>query len=197
MIVQIGTWVLREAFLQSVEWRHTHLKPLKLGVNVSPLQLDQPGFLDTVRTLLAETGADPAALDIEITETVMIRNTGEMQAVFSALREMGFSISIDDFGSGYASLGYLSKFPFDRIKLDKSLIDSLLSPVASGALVVKSILDMSKTLGIHTIAEGVEKQEQMDMLVSMGCDQLQGYLAGRPVPAGEFRRLFIESGRNR
>ncbi|MEA4927113.1 MAG: bifunctional diguanylate cyclase/phosphodiesterase [Candidatus Limiplasma sp.] len=192
MIVQIGTWVLREAFLQSVEWRHTHLKPLKLGVNVSPLQLDQPGFLDTVRTLLAETGADPAALDIEITETVMIRNTGEMQAVFSALRGMGFSISVDDFGSGYASLGYLSKFPFDRIKLDKSLIDSLLSPVASGALVVKSILDMSKTLGICTIAEGVEKQEQMDLLVSMGCNQLQGYLAGRPVPAGEFRRLFIQ-----
>ena len=134
---------------------------------------------------------DPAWLDIELTENVMIRHVGETQTVFQQLKDLGLSISIDDFGSGYSSMSYLNQFPFDRLKIDKSLIDSILSPGNSGVHIVKSVIDMSKTIGICTIAEGVERNEQLNLLVDLGCDQVQGFLLGRPVPADEFSHMFM------
>jgi diguanylate cyclase (GGDEF)-like protein len=191
-IAKIGKWVLKESVRQAVIWNEKLEQPIKIGINISPRQLNDDTFLDILRMLIKETGVDAAWLDVEITENTMIRQTDKIHWVFEMLKGLGVSVSIDDFGSGYSAMGYLNKYPFDRIKLDKSLIDNTVAYSISGVSIVKSIIDMSKSLGIRTIAEGVETEEQLDVLVNLGCDQVQGYLLGRPVPATDFERLFLK-----
>jgi EAL domain-containing protein (putative c-di-GMP-specific phosphodiesterase class I) len=121
----------------------------------------------------------------------MINDGDNVSDSFSALHELGVSVSIDDFGSGYSALGYLNKYPFDRIKIDKSLIDNIDPRNISGVNVVNAAVNMAHASGIQTIAEGVETQEQLDILAAIGCDQVQGYLLGRPVPADVFEQRYI------
>lgn len=191
-IAKIGKWVLGESIRQAVTWNEKLVKPIKIGINVSPRQLNDGTFLDILRMLIQESGATASWLDVEITENTMIHETDKIQSVFNMLKALGVSVSIDDFGSGYSAMGYLNKYPFDRIKIDKSIIDNTVSYSISGVSIVKSIIDMSRSLGIRTIAEGVETEEQLDVLINLGCDQVQGYLLGRPVPAEDFERLFMK-----
>lgn len=191
MIGRIGAWVLESAARQAKAWHAARSGGLRVGVNLSPLQLDEPHFLDKVQSQLQEIGAQPSWLDLEITERMMLSDTEASHAVLYRMKEMGFTLSIDDFGSGYAAINYLSRFPFDRLKIDKSLIDGLLIRGGAGYHIVRSIIGMSQSLGLSTLAEGVERTEQLSQLLDLGCDQLQGFLLGRPVPAAEFERMFL------
>jgi diguanylate cyclase (GGDEF)-like protein len=192
-IGRIGAWVLAKAVGQIIRWNTDYGLDLKMGVNISPKQLSEKHFFSTLKALIAESGVNAAWLDAEITENIMIEEKTKVTPIFNLFRELKITVSIDDFGSGYSSLGYLSKFHFDRIKIDKSLIDNLLSPDGSGVEIVKAILNMADAVGKLTIAESVEKQGQLQILEELGCRQVQGYLLGRPVPAAEFEKLHIES----
>jgi diguanylate cyclase (GGDEF)-like protein len=190
-ITKIGKWVLCQSVRQAKAWNRLQLMPVKVGINISPKQLGEETFIDALKALITDSQVDTAWLDAEITESTMITETEKMHTVFGALKDMGISISIDDFGAGYSAFGYLNKYPFDRIKIDKSLIDNISSYNISGIFIVKSIISMAKSIGIKTIAEGVETEEQLNTLIELGCDQVQGYLLGRPVPAQEFEKKFM------
>lgn len=190
-IARIGKWVLRQSIRQAMTWNCYQPIPIKVGINISPRQLNDDTFVDVLKSMITNSEIDTSWLDAEITESTMIGETDKVYAVFDALKSLGVSISIDDFGAGYSALNYLSKYPFDRIKIDKSLIDNISSYNISGVHIVKSIINMAKSIGIKTIAEGVETEDQLSVLMELGCDQVQGYLLGRPVPAQEFEKKFM------
>ena len=190
-IGKLGAWVLQEAARQASDWAARRVTPIRVGVNISPVQLNNEAFADDLTAIAKAAGASPALLDLEITESLMLHDTERFRHELSRLKELGFSLSIDDFGSGYASVAYLNKYPLNRMKIDKSLIDGLLVRGGTGFAIVKSIIGMAQSLGIETIAEGVERDEQLGQLKALGCNQVQGFLTGRPVPAGEFERLFL------
>jgi len=193
-IFRIGKWVMQETIRQSMLWNNLYELPLKIGFNISPKQFKDEAFLDLLRSLVKESRVNTTWIDAEITESVMINDGKYVQDVFEAFQELGITVSIDDFGSGYATLGYLNKYPFDRIKIDKSLIDQIDMRNINGANVVKAAIHMAHASGIRVIAEGVETQEQLDILIRLGCDQVQGYLLGRPVPAAVFEERYIQPG---
>lgn len=190
-IYKIGKWVMQETIRQSIAWNSRYDIPLKIGFNISPKQFKNGDFINLIKTLVADSAVNPAWIDAEITESVMINEADNVNDVFSVLHELGITVSIDDFGSGYSALGYLNKYPFDRIKIDKSLVDNISSRNISGANVIRAAINMAHASGIQTIAEGVETQEQLDILIELGCDQVQGYLLGRPVPADVFEQRYI------
>ena len=190
-IDRIGAWVLQQVLLQSKTWNTGRTKPFKIGLNISPMQLQEQNFLASVLEQLETVEVDPNWIDVEITESVMLKKDAETKATLHHLRDLGLSLSIDDFGSGHASYSYLSEYPFTKIKIDKSLIDHITSLHVSGTQIVKSIIDMANSLHMQTIAEGVETTEQLEVLSYLGCNQIQGFLSGRPVAPSEFERLFI------
>ncbi|MEA4940724.1 MAG: EAL domain-containing protein, partial [Christensenella sp.] len=192
MINEIGAFVLREAMRQAIVWNHHSAEPLKIGVNLSPKQIGNSTFPPLLREIVQETGMQTEWLDLEITESMIVEQSESVQAAFSAFREMGISVSIDDFGSGFSAIGYLNQFHFDRIKIDKSLVDNVSYENPSGVRILKSIIEMSRAIGARTIAEGVETSDQMRLLTEIGCEQAQGYLFGRPVPPEEFERRFLK-----
>jgi diguanylate cyclase (GGDEF)-like protein len=178
MIVPLGEWILRRACADAATWpRH-----LKLAVNLSPSQFTQCDLLGILKSTLEETGLDPARLELEITETVLIEKNEENLAVLHALKNLGVSIVLDDFGIGYSSMRYLQDFPFDKIKIDKSFIQSMVSHADSAAIVC-AIAGLGRSLDIETTGEGVETAEQLVLLRNAGCQLAQGYLFSRPVPA--------------
>ncbi|HCP14444.1 MAG TPA: hypothetical protein DIT32_01455 [Peptococcaceae bacterium] len=191
-IFQIGKWVMKEAIHQSKKWNSQYPVKLKVGFNISSKQLDDHQFIKLLETLISADDLDPQCIDAEITESVMIKDGDHVDNVFKMLKEMGVSVSIDDFGSGYSTLSYLNKYLFDRIKIDKTLIDSILPNSISGKNIVKAAIHMAHAAGIHVLAEGVESKEQLEILIDLGCDQVQGYLLGRPVPADVFEQRYIE-----
>jgi diguanylate cyclase (GGDEF)-like protein len=192
MINEIGAFVLREAVHQAIVWNRHSAEPLKIGVNLSPKQIGNNAFVPLLREIVRETGMQAEWLDLEITESMIVEQSQSVQEAFSAFREMGISVSIDDFGSGFSAIGYLNQFHFDRIKIDKSLVDNVSYENPSGVRILKSIIEMSKAVGARTIAEGVETSDQMRLLTEIGCEQAQGYLFGRPVPPEEFERRFLK-----
>lgn len=196
-IQEIGKWVIRKTIEQSVTWNKKYQIPLKIGFNISPKQIMDSGFIHFFKSLVADSGMMPSWIDVEITEYIMMKDDDNIDEVFSTFRELEISVSIDDFGSGYSALGYLNKYHFNRIKIDKSLIDNVSEHNISGTNVVKAIISMAHASGIQALAEGVETQEQRDILTALGCDQLQGYLLGRPVPADAFEQRYIGSACNR
>ena len=193
-ISKIGKWVITESIRQALVWNHMFPNKLKVGINLSPKQIEEDGFVDMFRLLIHESGIAPAWLDTEITEGTIISDENKIQSLFEMLKKLGISSSMDDFGTGYSAIGHLNKYPFDRIKIDKSLIDNVSSFNRKGINIVASIIKMAKSIGVQTIAEGVEKQEQVDILSEIGCDQVQGYFFGRPVPASVFEDMFVKNG---
>ncbi|SHI16670.1 diguanylate cyclase (GGDEF) domain-containing protein [Sporobacter termitidis DSM 10068] len=191
-ISRIGKWVLVQAVEQIVLWNKTYGTQLKMGVNISPRQLSEDDFFMTLKTLITDSRVNTAWIDAEITENLMIEENSKVKPIFDLLEELNISVSIDDFGSGYSSLGYLNKYRFDRIKIDKSLVDNLLLPGGSGVEVVRAIIRLAEAVGKTTIAEGVESHEQLRILNKLGCRQVQGFLLGKPVRAEDFARNFIE-----
>jgi len=175
LIVEIGEWVLRQACLQAARWP----RPYKVAVNVSPLQLQNADLPVTIARALADTGLAASRLEIEVTESTLMTDADQVVRLLRAIRALGVSVAMDDFGTGYSSLSTLSLFPFDRLKLDKSFIAKV-ERSAQERAIVQAVLALGNSLGIPVLAEGVEREEQMTFLREQGCDEVQGYLLGRP-----------------
>lgn len=190
-IVQLGKWILQSVCQQVALWRASGLPAFQVAVNVSPLQLKGPDFLETVNKTLDEYGIQPGWLEMEITEQALVENTAESASVLEQFKARGISISIDDFGVGYAALSYLRHFPIDIVKIDLSLIEHLPGNQDDVAI-VSGILELAQNLGLKVIAEGVETTEQLAFLKAHNCTAAQGYLFHMPVPAGEFADLVTK-----
>jgi diguanylate cyclase (GGDEF)-like protein/PAS domain S-box-containing protein len=171
----IGDWVLRKACQDAARWGMRH----KIAVNLSPLQLTSTGLVDRVQSILEESGLPPSLLELEVTESAIIGDKERALGILQRIRALGVTIAIDDFGTGYSSLETLRSFPFDKIKLDRSFTNGLETSRQSKAF-VRAIVALGKSLEVAVLAEGVETREQMDILVEEGCDQVQGFLFGRP-----------------
>ena len=187
----VGKWVLRTAMQQARQWNRQQKRRVKVAINISPVQLKENDLVDYIRQQMATLKVDPDWLDMEITESAMLEKDEHTQTMLRQIRDLGLTLSVDDFGSGHASFGYLSDSLFHKVKIDKTLIDQTKDMNVIGTNVVKTIIDMAKQLGIQTIAEGVETREQMSVLTYLGCDQVQGFLLGRPVRAAEFEQMFL------
>jgi diguanylate cyclase (GGDEF)-like protein len=185
LIARVGEWVLHEACRQAAAWPDLAC----MAVNVSPAQFRRPGFVDLVQAALQQANLPPHRLEVEITEGVLLNETHETLAILLRLRKMGVTIAMDDFGTGYSSLAYLQKFRFDKIKIDRSFVCNLgRDPQADE--IVRAVLRMSHAMGIRVIAEGVEEHTQIAVLREEGCEEMQGFLWGRPLAADEFADLL-------
>ncbi|MDQ2991327.1 MAG: GGDEF domain-containing phosphodiesterase, partial [Candidatus Eremiobacteraeota bacterium] len=185
MIVPLGAWVLREACRQASLWPPA----IRLSVNVSPIQFKSAKFVETVRNALHESGLPAQRLDLELTESALLQESDGTLAVLNELRRLGVGISLDDFGTGYSSLGYLRSFRFDRIKIDRSFVGDLLQRAESEAI-VRAVVGIGNTLGISTVAEGVETRGQLRRLRAHGCSEAQGYLFSKAKPADEITAML-------
>jgi EAL domain-containing protein (putative c-di-GMP-specific phosphodiesterase class I) len=187
-IIALGEWALNTACSEAARIQHRTGQPLILAVNVSPRQFQQADWLDVVQAALRHSGLAPQHLELEITEGLLMRNPEESAAVLGRLRAMGVTVVIDDFGTGYSSLSYLTRFPIDKIKIDRSFVRDL-STDAADAAVINAIIAMAHSLNIRVIAEGVESQAQQAYLSERGCDEAQGYYYGAAVPIERFMAL--------
>ncbi|MGN6701445.1 MAG: putative bifunctional diguanylate cyclase/phosphodiesterase [Burkholderiaceae bacterium] len=188
-IIAIGQWALRTACAQMRAWLDTGLPLGRIAVNVSALEFRSRGFLDGVRAILADTGLDPHCLEIELTESVLMKDAASAVAVLASLDALGVQLAVDDFGTGYSSLNYLKRFPISALKIDQSFVRGL-ETIAEDAVIVGAVIGMGKSLNLKVIAEGVETDEQLAFLRQHHCDEVQGYLFGRPVPADDFAALL-------
>ena len=192
LIIPIGNWVIENAVRQIAVWNHAHHTDLRMGINISPMQFDQPDTYTVLNAALKRNQAAEAWIDIEITEGLALGNEDRPGNIMKQFQNTGISISIDDFGTGYSSLGYLSILAFDRLKIAKPLIDHITTDESSQKI-VSSIILLAQSLDLLTISEGVETREQFDLLLKLGCDQIQGYYLGMPVPAEEFENTFLKA----
>ncbi|MDB5680093.1 EAL domain-containing protein [Sphingomonas bacterium] len=187
LIVEIGAWVLREACAQAAAWP-SHVR---IAVNVSSVQFRRPGLSETVMQALAMSGLAPERLELEITESIFLEGLDTTTRLLHGLRAIGVRIALDDFGTGYSSLSYLQSFPFDKIKIDRSFIQDLLTRPGAVAI-VRAITDLARALGMETTAEGVEENGQLTELRKHGCSSVQGYLFSRPIDAAAVRDMLAE-----
>jgi diguanylate cyclase (GGDEF)-like protein/PAS domain S-box-containing protein len=185
LIVAIGKWVLHEACRQAAAWRKAGLPELVMAVNLSAMQFKGGDLEQTVIGVLQEFGLDPALLELELTESILIKNTESVLSTVKRLKLLGVKLSIDDFGTGYSSLSYLKRFSVDKLKIDQSFIRHLATDQEDAAI-VRAIVQMARSLNLRTIAEGVEYQQTLDDLRAFHCDEGQGYLFARPLAAGDF-----------
>ncbi len=189
IIVEIGEWVLHSACAQNKAWQDAGLKPLRVGVNLSAVQFRQQELVATLKRILAETGLAPEYLDLELTESVIMQNAEETITALNKLQGMGLQLSVDDFGTGYSSLSYLKRFPLKVLKIDRSFIQDVPDNPDDTAI-TRAIIAMAHGLNLLVIAEGVETERQLAFLREQGCDEVQGYLFGRPLPVEDFVRLL-------
>jgi EAL domain-containing protein (putative c-di-GMP-specific phosphodiesterase class I) len=180
LIVEIGRQVLRGACECARSWLYGAGLPIRIAVNISPFQFAEPNLADGIREILRVTDLDPRFLELEITETSIMKNERESVRTLQELHEMGISLSIDDFGTGYSSLSKLRLYPIDLLKIDKSFVRDLPDDRPS-AVLTRTIIDMAHNLGFGVVAEGVETKEQLDFLMELGCDHFQGYYFYRPL----------------
>jgi diguanylate cyclase len=190
----VGEWVLRSACKQARTWQAEGLPDIRIAVNLSMLQFKQPDFSGLVLNILKENGLDPAlgAIELELTESLLMDNAAGAVDTLIRLHEAGIQFSIDDFGTGYSSLSYLKRFPINSLKIDQSFVRDLSSGSEDEAIVA-AIIALAHSLGLNVIAEGVETTAQLDHLRRKGCNEMQGFLFSRPVPAAEMTQL-LQSG---
>ena len=192
LIVPIGEWVLKEACRQAKTWQEGRSEPVRVSVNISSRQLGQPGLVDAVRRALDESGLRPRQLELELTESTLVQDEQSTLARLDALKVLGVGLSIDDFGTGYSALSYLSRFPLESLKIDRSFVDG--TPTDKGnAGICRAIMAMAESLKLRVIAEGVESEEQLEFLRREGCSQIQGFLLSRPLPPEEFAEVLEQS----
>ena len=184
IILPIGEWVLRTACTEAATWR----EPLTIAVNVSAVQIHTADFAPTVHEVLFETGLHPGRLELEVTETALVRDLPRALATLRRIKILGVRIAMDDFGTGYSSLSNLRAFPFDKIKIDGSFIKSV-NVNDQGAAIVRSVLGLGRALKLVVLAEGVETAAEFDFLKSENCNEVQGYLLGRPADIESYRPL--------
>jgi diguanylate cyclase (GGDEF)-like protein/PAS domain S-box-containing protein len=191
LIVEMGEWILREACREAASWP----MPLQIAVNLSPAQFMHGDVVSLVHSILLETGLAPGRLELEITEGVLIEDFDRGLALLRRLKALGVRISMDDFGSGYSSLSYLQAFPFDKIKIDRAFVMNLGRNPQSAAI-VRAVIGLGHGLEMSIVAEGVETQEQLGFLAEQGCDAVQGYFIGKPLPIGQYAALVGRAAGN-
>jgi diguanylate cyclase (GGDEF)-like protein len=187
LIVPIGAWAIREACAQAARWP----KHIRVGVNVSPVQFHREGLQEVILGALAESGLSPTRFELEITESVFLEGGDATLKLLYSLRSLGIRIALDDFGTGYSSLSYLQSFPFDKLKIDRSFIQNLLTRDGATAI-VRAITELAQALGIETTAEGVEETAQLMELRSHGCSSVQGFLFAEPMTPRDVEQLFAD-----
>ena len=192
LIVSIGNWVLREACRQTRAWADAGLPLATIAVNISAIEFRNEHFLDSVFAILQDTGLSPRRLELELTETVLMKRADSTESVFKKLRAGGVQLAVDDFGTGYSSLSYLRKFPIDSLKIDQSFVRQITANPDDTAIVT-AVISMGRSLNLRVIAEGVETRQEMEFLQAHHCDEAQGYYFSRPLAAQEFARL-LETG---
>jgi diguanylate cyclase (GGDEF)-like protein len=185
MIAPLGQWILREACSQAMAWQAEGLPPIVMAVNLSAIQFKRDRLEHRIENILRVTGLAPTLLELELTESVIIKDSEDVLQTIHRLKGLGVQIAIDDFGTGYSSLAYLRKFAIDKIKIDQSFVRDLENNPDSSAI-VRAIIDMAQNLALKTIAEGVEDSATLDILGEFGCDVAQGYHLARPMPAAQF-----------
>lgn len=190
LIVPIGEWILRTACAQNKAWQRMNLPPIRMGVNLSVRQLQRQTLIGTVAHLLNETGLDPNYLELELTESIIMKSSESTMAELRELHLGGIEISIDDFGTGYSSLSYLKRLPIDSLKIDKSFVQDVTTD-PDDAAIVTAIVTMAHSLKLKVVAEAVETVEQLEFLRSLKCDRMQGYLFSKPLPAEEVTSLLV------
>ncbi|MDR0209416.1 MAG: EAL domain-containing protein [Pseudomonas putida] len=189
LVVDVGDWVLREASRQLKAWHKDKLRVPKVSVNISARQFSDGQLGTRIATILEETGLPPACLELELTESILMREVNEAMQILDSLKNLGLSIAVDDFGTGYSSLNYLKQFPIDVLKIDRTFVDGL-PEGEQDAQIARAIIAMAHSLNLAVIAEGVETHEQLEFLREHDCDEVQGYLFGRPMPANQFEAQF-------
>jgi diguanylate cyclase (GGDEF)-like protein/PAS domain S-box-containing protein len=194
LIIALGEWVMRNACLQNKAWQDAGLAPLRLSVNFSARQFQQPAFINSVAEILKETNLDPRWLELEITESSIMKEPDQAIEKLHELKLMGIRVAIDDFGTGYSSLNYLKRFPIDTLKIDKSFVADVCKDPHDTAI-VRAIITLGHALDLTVVAEGVETQEQLKYLSSLGCDLVQGFLFSKSLPAPVFEELLVEQRR--
>ncbi|HET6419720.1 MAG TPA: EAL domain-containing protein [Geobacteraceae bacterium] len=192
LIIPIGEWALREACVEAMSWQITGLPAVRVAVNISGCQFRRADLAATVARILRGTGLDPSLLEIELTESVLLENSGTAQSILEDLKSLGVRLTMDDFGTGYSSLTYLKHFPIDRLKIDKLFIRDI-NTSSDGASIVEAVIAMARSLGLEVMAEGVETVEQAEYLKSRNCFEMQGFYFSRPVGAETMRRQ-LETG---
>lgn len=189
LVVEVGDWVLTEACRQLKEWHKAKVRVPKVSVNISARQFADGTLGTRIATILSETGLPPACLELELTESILMREVNVAMLILDGLKCLGLSIAVDDFGTGYSSLNYLKQFPIDVLKIDRTFVDGLPSG-EQDAQIARAIIAMAHSLNLSVIAEGVETHEQLEFLREHGCDEVQGYLFGRPMPPARFEAQF-------
>jgi diguanylate cyclase (GGDEF)-like protein/PAS domain S-box-containing protein len=190
LIVPIGKWVLRQACAQSRAWAAAGLPPVSIAVNVSAMEFRDDGFLEGLSVILQETGLDPKSLELELTETVLMKRVESTAAILQILRQKGVRVAVDDFGTGYSSLSYLRKFPIDSLKIDQSFVRQITTG-GDDVAIVSAVINMARSLKLRVIAEGVETLEELEFLKAQSCDEAQGYYFARPMSAADFATLLV------
>src|ERR1043166_595810 len=189
LIVPLGNWVLEAACRQINAWQEAGLEPPRISVNVSSHQFRDHHLADTVRRALDLNGVPPHLLTVEITESVIMENAQQNLDELGKIKATGVKLSIDDFGTGYSSLSYLMRFPLDELKIDRSFLAPIGNPGNRGSIVV-TVIAIARSLGLNVVAEGVENQKQLDFLKAHHCDECQGFLFSKPVPADQFGAML-------
>ncbi|VVM58085.1 hypothetical protein PS664_01151 [Pseudomonas fluorescens] len=189
LIIPLTQWVLRQACEQTQIWRMMGLPPLRVSVNISAIDFRQRDFVDNLAAVLKETGLPSAQLELEITESVLMQNVDETVDILQRIKAMGVRLALDDFGTGYSSLSYLRRFPIDVLKIDQSFVSGL-NANSHDAQLITAIIGMGKSLELNIIAEGVETAEQLDFLKTLECEEGQGFLFSKAVPAKDFAQLL-------
>jgi diguanylate cyclase (GGDEF)-like protein/PAS domain S-box-containing protein len=192
LIVPIGAWVMREACRQAREWVDRGLRPVTMAVNVSAREFSEDDFVDGLFDVLGETRLDPARLEIELTESVLMKRADRAAAILKSVRDGGVKVAIDDFGTGYSSLSYLQKFPVDALKIDQSFVRQI-STVGDDTAIVTAVIGMARSLELRVVAEGVETLAELAFLRRYKCDEAQGFYLSRPVGADQFARMLASS----
>jgi diguanylate cyclase (GGDEF)-like protein len=195
LIGAIGEWVVREACRQARAWQDLGLSPLRVSVNLSPSQFRGSGLPDIIRGALEAAKLDPQYFEVELTESAVMSDPEQSIAILEQLSSMGVLVSVDDFGTGYSSMSYLRRFPIDKLKIDRVFISEIASR-PEDASIVRAIVSLAHSLRLKVVAEGVETQAQLEFLKAIGCDEYQGYLFSRPLPANEFEQLVREKTSN-
>ncbi|WP_284054632.1 putative bifunctional diguanylate cyclase/phosphodiesterase [Stakelama marina] len=190
LIESIGEWVLRTACKEAAQWPGD----VRVAVNVSPIQFANPALPAIVTNALAQSGLAANRLELEITEGVFLNESDASDRMFASLKGIGVRLALDDFGTGYSSLGYLKKAPFDKIKIDQSFVRGAVVPGNRNAAIIKAIVMLAETLGMETTAEGLEVQDEIDLIRELGCSHVQGYVYGKPMDAGEAGQLLQAEG---
>jgi diguanylate cyclase (GGDEF)-like protein len=189
MIGRIGEFVLRTAVAEAADWPEN----IRIAVNLSPIQFNDPNIVDTVAAMLAEFDLEPARLELEITEGVFLADSDATDGTFARLKSLGVRLALDDFGTGYSSLGYLKKAPFDKIKIDQSFVRGAASTTKRNGAIIRAIVSLAESLDMDTTAEGVETHDDLFLIRELGVSQVQGYIFGKPMPAEEARVMANDS----